>query len=180
MTVRSTSDKKTSRPRPQSDSGKIGIQPKKPLIGEPPRPIRQMPANNQSVRSGCVIPLGEMYRGKQGLDYVPAVSAENVGSTGIWFGMITIPPGGRTVAHFHEGHETALFVMSGDEVEVYSGEQLEVRETCRAGDYLYIPPGLPHVAVNRTDKPARVIAARTDPNEQESVILRPDLDAKVP
>jgi uncharacterized RmlC-like cupin family protein len=48
------------------------------------------------------------------------------------------------------------------------------------GDYLYIPAGVAHVAVNRTAMPAVFVGARTDPNEQESVVLRPDLDARVP
>ncbi|HET7056371.1 MAG TPA: cupin domain-containing protein [Thermomicrobiales bacterium] len=135
---------------------------------------------NHSERTGCVVPVGDKYRGKQGLDYVPAVSAENVGSHGLWFGTMTIPPGGRTAAHFHEHHETAIYVISGDEVEMYSGEQLEVMEICRPGDFLYIPAGLPHVAVNRSQTPAFVVAARTDPNEQESVVMRPDLDSRAP
>ena len=136
--------------------------------------------STHSERTGCVIPLGEMYHGKQGLDYVPAVSAENAGSTGLWFGTMTIPPGGRTAAHFHEHHETAIYMISGDEVEMYSGERLEVKEICRAGDFLYIPAGLSHVAVNRSATPARVVAARTDPKEQESVVLRPELEHLVP
>jgi uncharacterized RmlC-like cupin family protein len=103
-----------------------------------------------------------------------------VGSTGLWFGTVTVPPGGRTVAHFHESHETAIYLISGDEMEMYSGERLEVKEVCRPGDYLYIPAGLPHVAVNRSQMPARAVLARTDPNEQESVVLRPELDALVP
>ena len=72
---------------------------------------------------------------------------------GLWFGTMTIPPGGRTSAHFHEHHETAIYVISGDEVEMYSGEELEVKEICRPGDFLYIPAGLPHVAVNRSQTP---------------------------
>jgi len=55
-----------------------------------------------------------------------------------------------------------------------------VKEICRPGDFLYIPAGLPHVAVNRSQTPAFVVEARTDPNEQESVVLRPDLDSRVP
>jgi uncharacterized RmlC-like cupin family protein len=39
---------------------------------------------------------------------------------------------------------------------------------------------VPHVAVNRTETPAAFLAARTDPNEQESVVMRPDLEDKVP
>ena len=104
-----------------------------------------------------------------------------MGSRAIWLGTATLPPrGGRTKAHLHESHETALYMVSGDEVELWTGEQLEHREVARAGDYAYIPAGVPHVAVNRTETPAEFVAARTDPNEQESVVMRPDLEAKVP
>jgi uncharacterized RmlC-like cupin family protein len=37
-------------------------------------------------------------------------------------------------------------MLSGDEIELWTGDQLEHRETARAGDYLYVPPGVPHVA----------------------------------
>ncbi len=95
-------------------------------------------------------------------------------------GSATLPPrGGRTRAHLHENHETALYLVSGDEVELWTGEQLEHRDVAHPGNYLYIPAGVPHVAVNRSETPAVFVAARTDPNEQESVVLRPDLEAKM-
>jgi len=136
-----------------------------------------------SVRAnlGSVVRAGESYHGKQGLDYTPGVSAQSVGSQAIWLGSVTLPPhGGRTKAHLHEDHETALYLISGDEVELWTGEQLEHKEIARAGDYIYIPAGVPHVAVNRTETPMAFIAGRTDPNEQESVVMRPDLESKVP
>ena len=124
---------------------------------------------------------GEIYQGKQGLDYTPGVSAETVGSQALWLGTVPLPPGGgRTKAHLHENHESALYMISGENVEVYTGEQLEHRDFANAGDYLYFPAGVPHVAVNRGDTPAVFVAARTDPNEQESVVMRPELDEKVP
>ena len=130
---------------------------------------------------GGVLRAGESYQGKQGPDYVPGVSAETVGSQALWLGSVALPPrGGRTKAHMHENHESALYLMSGEDVEVYTGEQLEHRDVARAGDYLYFPAGVPHVAVNRGEAPAVFIAARTDPNEQESVVMLPELDAKVP
>jgi len=64
--------------------------------------------------------------------------------------------------------------------EVYTGEQLEHRDVAQAGDYFYFPAGVPHVAVNRGERPAVFVGARTDPNEQESVVMRPELDEKVP
>jgi uncharacterized RmlC-like cupin family protein len=128
-----------------------------------------------------VVHAGELYRGKQGLDYAPGVSAETVGSRALWLGSVTLPPvGGRTRAHLHENHESALYMVSGEEVEVYTGERLEHRDVAHAGDYLYFPAGVPHVAVNRSETPAVFVAARTDPNEQESVLMRPELDEMVP
>jgi uncharacterized RmlC-like cupin family protein len=130
---------------------------------------------------GGVVPGGEIYQGKQGLDYTPGVSAETVGSRALWLGTVPLPPGGgRTKAHLHENHESALYMISGENVEVYTGEQLENRDFAQAGDYLYFPAGVPHVAVNRGETPAVFVAARTDPNEQESVVMRPELDEKVP
>ena len=82
----------------------------------------------RSVRAnfGSVVRAGESYHGKQGLDYTPGVSAESVGSEAIWLGSVTLPPhGGRTKAHLHENHETALYLISGDEAELWTGEQLE-------------------------------------------------------
>ena len=128
-----------------------------------------------------VVHAGELYRGKQGLDYAPGVSAETVGSRALWLGSVTLPPaGGRTRAHLHENHESALYMVSGEEVEVYTGERLEHWDVAHAGDYLYFPAGVPHVAVNRSETPAVFVAARTDPNEQESVLMRPELDEMVP
>src|SRR5829696_1975642 len=85
----------------------------------------------QSARTnfGSVVRAGESYHGKQGLDYTPGVSAQSVGSEAIWLGSVTLPAhGGRTKAHLHENHETALYLISGDEAELWTGEQLEHRE----------------------------------------------------
>jgi hypothetical protein len=54
-------------------------------------------------------------------------------------------------------------LLSGDKVELWTGEQLEHKEVAHPGDYLYIPAGVPHVAVNRSETPAIFVAARTDP-----------------
>ena len=118
--------------------------------------------------------------GKQGPKYTPGVSAETVGSEKLWVGSITLPPGGRTKAHVHDGHESAFFLLEGESVELCTGERLEHCERAQTGDYLFIPAGVPHVAVNRGTTPARFVGARTDPNEQESVVLMPEIDELVP
>jgi uncharacterized RmlC-like cupin family protein len=92
--------------------------------------------------------------------------------------MLTIPPGEIGRAHKHEGHETAIYILSG-ESGVWYGENLEYHETARAGEYVYISAGMPHMPYNLNDKTDCVaIIARTDPNEQESVVLLPDLETR--
>jgi uncharacterized RmlC-like cupin family protein len=134
-----------------------------------------------SGQSTCqVIRPGVAYEGKQGPSCAAGVSAESVGAKAIWMGTVTIGPGGRTHAHFHEHHETAIFVLTG-EVDMWSGPNLSGHEVARAGDHIYVPAGVTHVAVNRSQaEPATAVVARTDPNEQESVVLQPELDRLVP
>ena len=102
------------------------------------------------VASTCrVIRSADQYQGKQGPSYAGGISADSVGSRAIWLGMVTMPPGARTKAHLHEGHETAFYVLSG-ECDLWYGEELQERDVARAGDYIYIPAGISHVAVNRS------------------------------
>ncbi|HML24453.1 MAG TPA: cupin domain-containing protein [Aggregatilinea sp.] len=119
------------------------------------------------------------YGGLQGFNYFEGISAQSTGATGLCMHMLVIPPGGRAKAHLHEAHETAIYVISG-EAEMWYGEDLAEYMTVRAGDFLYIPAGMPHLPANRsTTEPCVAVLARTDPNEQESVVLRPDLDARL-
>ncbi len=128
----------------------------------------------------AVVRAGPPFVGKQGLTYAPAISAESVGSKGIHMQMLTIPPGGRAKAHKHEGHETALYVLSGQSAMDY-GERLEHRIHANAGDFLYIPANVPHRPFNTSaTEPCVALISRTDPNEQESVVLLPALDAIKP
>jgi len=132
----------------------------------------------QRGQSTCaVVRAGAPFVGKQGLTYTPAISAESVGANGIHMQMLTIQPGGRARAHKHEGHETAIYVLSGESAMDY-GERLEFRLHANAGDLLYIPANVPHRPFNASaTQPCIALISRTDPNEQESVVLLPELDA---
>lgn len=126
-----------------------------------------------------LVRAGDTYPGKQGFDYAHGISAESVGARGLCMHLLTIPPGGRAKAHLHENHETAICMLSG-ETEMYYGPRLERHMTVLAGDMLYIPAGMPHLPLNRGAEPAVAVIARTDPNEQESVVLLPELEPLVP
>jgi uncharacterized RmlC-like cupin family protein len=122
---------------------------------------------------------GETYDGKQGFSYLKGIASETVGSTGICMHLLTVQPGQRSKAHLHAAHETAIYVLSG-ETHTWYGHKLEHHVVVKAGDMFYIPAGMPHVAANLGSEPATAVIARTDPNEQESVVLTPELEGLVP
>ena len=119
---------------------------------------------------------GQPFVGKQGFSYAPAISAETVGACAIHMQLLTVPPGARAKAHKHENHETAIYAISG-RVGMYYGERLEQHMVVEPGEFVYIPANMPHLPYNlSTTEPAVAVVARTDPNEQESVGLLPELD----
>jgi uncharacterized RmlC-like cupin family protein len=127
-----------------------------------------------------LVRAGEPYQGKQGLMYAPAISAETVGSQAIHMQLLTIPPGGRAKAHKHASHESAIYMLSGVGGMWY-GDQLEQHVLLGPSDFLYIPADMPHLPYNPSaTENATAVIARTDPNEQESVVLLPHLDGLHP
>ena len=126
-----------------------------------------------------VVREGAPFRGKQGHIYRPAISAEAVGARALHMQLLTIPPGERAHAHKHAAHETAIHVLSGVS-GCFWGPRLEHHVIAGAGDFVYIPADVPHLPYNRSADTAVVaVIARTDPNEQESVVLLPELEAAV-
>jgi uncharacterized RmlC-like cupin family protein len=122
-------------------------------------------------RTCVVLTADESFRGKQGFDYGGAISAQSVGATSICMHMLTIPPGGRAKPHLHEHHETVIYVLAG-EAGMWYGQDLRQHLVSRAGQFVYIPANLPHLPYNRSmTEPCLAVLARTDPNEQESVVL---------
>jgi len=107
---------------------------------------------------------------RQRLPYFLGVSGATVGARGISMHMVVIPPGAQSEAHAHRGYETAIYVLEG-RVRTRYGHRLECSMDSEAGDFLYIPPDMPHVAINLSDtSPARAIVARNDPAEQDNVV----------
>ncbi len=125
-----------------------------------------------------IAPGATAYAGKQGFSYFEGIARETTGSQGICMHLLIVPPGARARAHKHATHETAIYVLSGHAV-TYWGERLENRDETGPGEMLYIPANMPHLAVNPGPEPVTAVVARTDPHEQESVVLMPELDALV-
>lgn len=107
---------------------------------------------------------------RQRLPYFIGISGATAGARGLSMHMVAIPPGAQAEPHLHEGYETGIYVLEG-RVETRYGDRLEHSVISEAGDFLFIPPSVPHEAINLSaTEPARAIVARNDPAEQDRVI----------
>jgi uncharacterized RmlC-like cupin family protein len=126
----------------------------------------------------CVlIRAGEESAGKNDVRYAAGVSAGSAGARGLCLELAMLPPGGRARAHLHRDHESAAYVVEGEFV-FWFGDRLQERLLAKAGDFLYIPSGVPHLPANASATTRAVaVLARTDPDENESAVPLPELDA---
>ena len=107
---------------------------------------------------------------KQNLPYYVGISQETAGAKGLSMNLVVIPPGGSPKAHYHKDFETAIYLLKG-KVETRFGEKLQESKINEEGDFVFIPPGVPHKPVNLSKtEPALAIVSRNDPNEHENVV----------
>lgn len=116
----------------------------------------------------------ETIESKQKLPIFPGISGKTAGAKGLSLLRVVIPPGGSAKPHIHKGFESAVYIIQG-RVETRYGEGLKKSVVNVAGDFIFVPPDVPHQPVNLSDtEPAIAIVARNDPEEQEHVILLPE------
>ncbi len=107
----------------------------------------------------------------QKLPYFVGISGATAGATGISMNLVIIPAGGSAEPHFHRDYETAIYLVKG-RVETRYGQGLSQSVINEAGDFIFIPAGVPHQPHNLSDtEAAHAIVSRNDPNEQENVVL---------
>lgn len=112
---------------------------------------------------------GEAVMTLQRLPYFVGISGRTVKSKGLSMHLVVIPPGARAEPHRHIGYETGIYVLEGT-VRTRWGENLEHEVVSQAGEFLFVPPGVPHEAINLSaTEPARAVVARNDPDEQDKV-----------
>lgn len=105
----------------------------------------------------------------QKLPYFIGISGQSAGTKSLSLNMVIIPPGASAAPHIHRDFETAIYVLKG-RVETRYGPGLRKTVINQAGDFMFIPAGVPHQAVNLSQtETAQAIVARNDANEQESV-----------
>ncbi|MDR4518861.1 MAG: cupin domain-containing protein [Nitrosomonas sp.] len=132
-----------------------------------------MTTDKQKIQAVQAIRPDQEVTTLQKLPYFLGISGQTVGATGLSMHVVVIPPGAKAEPHIHVGYETGIYVLEG-EVLTRWGTNLENEVVSTSGEFLFVPPDVPHDATNLSQsKPARAIVARNDPAEQDKVVPYP-------
>ena len=105
-----------------------------------------------------------------GIRYKKGLSAKNVPAKKLSMNVATIPPGGVAYAHIHVDFDVMLYILRGRVRHEY-GKGLKKSIENKAGDFIYIEPGIPHGVFNLSEtEPVEAVVARSDPTEWENII----------
>jgi len=105
----------------------------------------------------------------EGMARLAAITGSSVGSEKIWMGETHVSPSTVSGNHHHGESETAIFVRSGHPVFVFHDGREEVRVATAPGDYVFVPPYVPHREENpEPDDPAVIVIARST---QEAIVV---------
>jgi len=103
-----------------------------------------------------------------GMDRAAAINFARVGAQKIWAGTVTIHPNAKTGAHHHGALESVIFVLRG-RARMRWGESLEYTAEASAGDFIFIPPYVPHQEINASpDEVLECVLVRSD---NEAVVV---------
>jgi len=107
-----------------------------------------------------------------GMHRLAAISRISVGAERIWAGTVTIQPGAQTGPHHHGPLESVIYVLRG-RARMRWGERLEFTSEAGPGDFIYVPPHVPHQEINASeDEPLSCVVVRSD---QEAVVVNLNL-----
>ncbi|MDP8977631.1 MAG: cupin domain-containing protein [Actinomycetota bacterium] len=106
-----------------------------------------------------------------GMRRVAAVTGAAAGARRIWMGRTHVAPGASSGPHHHGESETAIHVLTGHPVFVYRDGAATERLETEPGDYVYVPPHVPHLEANPGRTEAVIVVARTT---QEAIVVNLD------
>lgn len=110
-----------------------------------------------------------------GLPRLAGVGSETTGADELWLGRVTGEPGKDSDPHHHGEAETAGYILSG-ETRIFYGENYDEHVDLSPGDFVYVPPYLPHVERNLSDEdPVEFVTARTPENITVNLQDEPDI-----
>jgi len=117
-----------------------------------------------------VIRSGETVRSWNGIQYQAGMSAKNVNAKHLSMNVATVPPGAVAFSHVHVGFEVMLYILHGRVRHEY-GAHLKKSIENKAGDFIFIEPGVPHEVFNLSDtEPVVAVVARSDADEWAHIV----------
>jgi uncharacterized RmlC-like cupin family protein len=129
---------------------------------------------HDGVRVVCANELDSNTPQTTGMHRRAAVTTQLTGATKIWAGTVTIEPKAKTGAHHHGDLESVIYVVSGI-ARLRWGESLEYVAEAQAGDFIYIPPYVPHQEINASDDlQLQCVLARSG---QQGLVINVDIEA---
>ena len=109
-----------------------------------------------------------------GMSRAAAINFTRVGAQKIWAGSVSIQPNAKTGAHHHGHLESVIYVVSG-RARMRWGERLEFTAEAGPGDFIYVPPYVPHQEINASPvEPLHCVLVRSD---NEAVVVNLDVAA---
>jgi uncharacterized RmlC-like cupin family protein len=109
-----------------------------------------------------------------GMHREAAISHASAGAERIWAGTVEIQPGSRTGPHHHGPLESVIYVLHG-RARMRWGDRLEFASEAGPGDFIYVPPHVPHQEINASeDELLSCVVVRSD---QEPVVVNLDITA---
>lgn len=109
-----------------------------------------------------------------GMNRAAAITHASAGASKLWAGSVTINPHAQTGAHHHGALESVIYVVSGL-ARMRWGDRLEYVAEAGPGDFIYVPPFVPHQEINASaDEPLVCVLVRSD---QEPVVVNLPIDA---
>jgi uncharacterized RmlC-like cupin family protein len=109
-----------------------------------------------------------------GMNRAAAINLARVGARKIWAGTVNIDANAKTGAHHHGALESVIYVVRG-RARMRWGEKLEYVAEAAAGDFIFIPPYVPHQEINAsTDETLECVLVRSD---SEAVVVNLDIEA---
>ncbi|PHP27331.1 cupin domain-containing protein [Limimaricola cinnabarinus] len=108
-----------------------------------------------------------------GMTRAAAIDRAKAGANRLWAGTVDIQPDAKTGAHHHGHLESIIYVIRG-RARMRWGERLEFMAEAGPGDFIYVPPYVPHQEINAsTDEPLDCVVVRSD---QEPVVVNLDIE----
>lgn len=107
-----------------------------------------------------------------GMTRAAAITHASAGANKLWAGTVTIHPNAKTGPHHHGKLESVIYVISG-RARMRWGERLEFVAEAGPGDFIYVPPFVPHQEINASrDEPLACVVVR---NDQETIVVNLDI-----